>query len=108
MERFTPPVVMMGGGLKRYHPDRPQHPQQGRRLDRFAAGVMADTVNNFVKGMDINGQPFTKTSFKSGYNRARKGVKRSIATRAVREGFREGVTQVKKKARRSIKDVFGY
>ena len=103
MSRFAPPVVMMGGGIKRYHPDRPRHPQSGRGLDRFAAGVMADTVNNFVKGMDINGHPFTKTSFKSGYNSAKKGVKRSIASRAALEG----IGQAKKKARKSFRDIFG-
>ena len=103
MQRFTQPVVMMGSGLKRYHPDPPRHPQSGRGLDRFAAGVMADTVNNFIKGMDINGKPFTKTSFKSGYNSARKGVKRSLASRAAVEG----IGKAGKKARKSLKDIFG-
>ena len=103
MDRFTPSVVMMGGGLKRYHPDRPQHPQRGRGLDRFAAGVLADAASNFAKGMDINGHPFTKASFKGGYANARKGLKRSIASRAALEG----IGQAKKKARRSFKDIFG-
>ena len=103
MGRFSPQVIMMGGGIKRYHPDVPKHPQSGRGLDRFVAGVLADTAYNFAKGVDINGHPFTKTSFKGGYDSARKGLKRSIANRVAQEG----IGQAKKKARKSFKDIFG-
>ena len=89
---FTPQVHMMGGGLKRYHPDRPA-PQRGKGLNRFVHGLVGDSVTNFAQGYHKSKQPDTVAAIQSGFKSVKKGVKRSL-----REQTQKSVANYKESA----------
>ena len=99
INRFTPQVHMMGGGLKRYHPDRPAPPQRGKGINRFVHGVVGDSITNFARGYHKSKQPDTVAAIQSGFKSVKKGVKRSLKTQTQKS--------VAKKARKTLGDIFG-